>query len=85
LALLNEYLNIINLGFPLEEFNPMGEKLKPEENVLRSLKNILTEIIKYYGEEIWTYYQNSLVDASFKDDYIPSFLESMGIVEPENI
>lgn len=58
----------------------MGEKLKPEENVLRSLKNILTEIIKYYGEEIWTYYQNSLVDASFKDDYIPSFLESMGIV-----
>lgn len=42
LFLLNQYLNVICLEFPLEEFNPVGDKLKPEENVLKALKSILT-------------------------------------------
>ena len=82
MLLLNEYLNIIGLGFPLEEFNPVGDRLKPEENVLKALKSILTELVRYYGEEIWKHHSNSLEEASFKDDYIPSFLEFMGIPYP---
>ena len=50
LILLNEYLNIINLGFPLENFNPIGDRLKHEESILKALKSILTELVRYYGE-----------------------------------
>ena len=50
LILLNEYLNIVNLGFPLENFNPIGDRLKHEESILKALKSILTELVRYYGE-----------------------------------
>ena len=49
LVLLNEYLNIINLGFPLENFNPIGDRLKHEESILKALKSILNELVRYYG------------------------------------
>jgi hypothetical protein len=38
LPLFNEYLNLLELNFSLEDFNPAGEKLKPEENAIKALK-----------------------------------------------
>ena len=49
--LVVEYFQIINLHFGLEQFNPSpDEKLKPEETIIKSIKNILTELGKHYGE-----------------------------------
>ena len=85
ISLCVEYFHIINLQFGLEMFNPPPEeKLKPEETIIKSLKNILTELAKHYGEEIWAHYEAAMQQSKYTDNHIYAYFNAIGVPYPES-
>ena len=80
-----EYFQIVNLHFGLEQFNPAPEeKLKPEETIIKNLKNILTELAKHYGEEVWIHYDTAMSHSKYTDNHLGTYFGFLGIPYPEN-
>lgn len=59
-AVASQYFSANMPRVHLHEFNPSpDERLKPEDNILKTIKAILNDLVKHYEADIWVHYESA--------------------------